>query len=1069
MISQVRQELRLIFLQIPDNFKNSKKYIIILGCILSLSSGLGFYSDAVFEHTMKSQFYLTADFLFNIEIENSSIIPTSCSELKSASADLVASKQFLTESYPFLQLSFSSAYLNLSSDSSFPSPLIQPTYFLSDSNFYKSSSFAQSFTILRGTIPTSPNEILLEYSLAKSLHVTVDSWINASYIVFSDEEGSYENICNIEKISLLITGFYSANYERIEHYPKDFTFPYNTVKYDQNMDLSPVNYIDKIIPFFGFYNFTNMSAKSPIIQQYTIIEKNATLYRLFTATTSSSQLSPFTTPLQIGCGLFYDRTQISYTSMIRSANQISEDFSQLELSHQVNYDSANLLTPRLYLLFEISKGDRTEHMMLLLPVLVASLYFGRLILEIRSNQRKHGLLLKRLRGISFSRIYVLFAIEICLIALWSTLLGILLGQGTFFLFQAIFQKLFSSFQTIPFLTPKLFLGPIWITLLVAVIITSVSYFKILWFIRKLHLSHLYSVLQTNQDNNSSTWDESCISDNTLKWYSNSGSSVIKNNNISKHKFGIPLICAAVVPYFLYFIAEIGKSLDVNDFFIAFSDFIYYQTGILPLVFIIAAMLFIIGILRLILVEKPQKMAKWLVKLGKKILFPIHSIGGLEFLRRKNLKRVFYLMAVLFSLVTYLNISLYSQLHYEQIANNLLVGADIKAEFQFTPELIDLNFSSPEFHTALPNLLNPVEYYSEFNFKQASNIQAENCFLDTSQSIYDSMYLNFSNYLRLITNRDKIPPYPQFNDDIQDFITQIHPSQSSTPVFVSPALLLSQNVKIGDLIEVIHTVYDLELNRSKIHHIPAQIYGIIDILPGIYASNNAQIELFFSSRNIVFFDNRILNNSFSLLHGTNVIHLATLADPSTINQHTYTSFHYQEFNHLLGKTVISFFDFSNPTETFLNGVDDTAGIYYYQLLLIGGLIAVELGFLVILDRKTNSRLYLLYYLRGVKKKQLLRIDLLIILTILGTITVLSVGFSYLCAYFSMKVSQKGYLRDSLNYNVYYIPKSYNYPVYGNFTHLGLLAGIIIIIPLFMIWVYNYFFRWRKFFENNQSVL
>lgn len=512
------------------------------------------------------------------------------------------------------------------------------------------------------------------------------------------------------------------------------------------------------------------------------------------------------------------------------------------------------------------------------------------------------------------------------------------------------------------------------------------------------------------------------------------------------KIGGVLMIIAFIPLILYVVANFDTYFKISD---AFLQFISLFEGVKPILIyigILSPILFSLGLIRLIIIEKPRIFAKISRKMSSWIIKGRDYLAGIEMVKQSQFKAIIFILALFISAYSFMNVYANTSIRHDYVIQNLEIGADFK---------VNLNGYNPNASSIAQiaeiesNLLSYIpEGSNEPIFEDLISVFCENDndFNPDTRSIF---YFNAEKYYGLISNEKKPQPNSNFVKTFTNYIEYIsNPSNVVPGILVNDIYLENYGVEIFDQINLTHQYWksnpgDLE-NRS----FTVKIIGEVNYLPGLYNSERSDLN---PEEYIIFDNTQFSYNSTTVLPSKNVIQMFDLNSNFEENIDLV-----KEYLYIATNNAIRYEDFQIYFQQWnnfnLSFQENALGFYivlYLDFVLTGILIAVGTAILLLSIQKKNKYFNGVLLARGFGKKGLILLILSEIFIIfcfsfmIGTVT--GIGFSSIY----MKLSESTLMSI----------QGLHLPLYFNYVEFLLLLGGMIISTL-LLTTLSFFIETRK---------
>ena len=1044
--------LKFYFNQGIGNIRNCILIILAFSITLSLIAGIGYYSDSYQKYMFNEEFTQVVDFEIVFYEETYDVSKALGSlERTEAVESLINEREDSTAVYYGLLESRSLQLYNQESNTSTPFSLA----WFSD-HFYQSQRFSDYFSLEKGEFPSKPGDILIDIAYAQILNLDLSE--NKPLIIRADRDdlNRYSFYDRYDQstigrpnatyldgtyfgydIDVNIVGFFKPKHEytRITQVHLYSNFEENSDFINENIEYGEIE-SSFIFTYHDFKNQTNPMFFEDILYNMDF----------FCDESPSTKLAK----VRHGIASIIDRTEITVSNLNSYTQEYGKKNAQLEI--QINQLDNSLHVKDYLVSFVISAYKGTEFVRSVLtfmkiPLIVASMFLGSFARKTEIKARLKEFLLLKSKGVPGIMIGNLFVIESLIIATISTVLGLLSGFGTFFIFKMMFKDLMLINQFLEF---KLIVSwdAIISTYLYGLLLTFVGSILSILFILKIPISKLLSELNSNEldvmydenslfgkkrnnkeiEKNSSADDgqdpekshskpsqnhsgiksvqalRSKMQQSTQSYpYSNlPGTNNYGKDQKSKYydplkrmekkriRFSYILIICSILPHLLYLSIYIGKLSSSSDLFLRFAQFLETNIVVLSVIIIVSPVLLVWGILRILLKENPRFLARISKSISSLFIKDKSFLVGLEMVRRKQYRTVILIIGIFTSLFGFSNLYLNSMQRHEKICDNLEVGAD------FSGTLLSSKQKQLNNMSEIQELENQILNYSEGgtnNTKLVNNIVS--CYYPQKSIAHDlqSIYFDFEKYFDIVNEDSKMNPIKDFQRIQTEIISYNNDPNLEFPgVIVNENFLQSNLVEVGDLYN--HTFFYLDSTNQYSSTISVKIVAVVSILPGLYNEfDNSQ-----NAMQLIAVDPFFFNLNDSIRYDGEIHHLID-SDPIFLKNRT-------NFENMLADATNGYYrrysesDFYNLnwdqfTLSISVGILGIYNVLYIDFILVGIMIAIGLALLIVSLERENKHFNGILLSRGYGKKGILGIVLceLIVMFSIGIFVGLICGFLY----------------------------------------------------------------------------
>lgn len=1078
--------------------KLKKEWLIIICISLSLSmvTGLSYFFKAAQKHQFENSFFNMTDFEISYYAKANESGPVSkidyyeyfqdsedfiYQQIESSPLDIEGTYKFglfgwgagyvVPNYWDYIKLGRTSNtldYVNRINGSN-----VQFAFF--DDTFYDSTRFNDYFKIIEGTTPKSENEILMDYNYAKKFNLKIGDITNMTVLVgrTSDFNPPIGHLIPFQTPPVKLIGTYlpvKENY-RINLQTLQYTYTY----YDYLANRSFPEVLEEIDTpaIFSFKDFSQPGFTHPFQQLYLNI--NATqFYRFYIA------------PDNIRCGylLAFNRENIQFNSLNKDKTVIAQQAlsTSFTMPFTVNFvDYLGLQLNRVY-------ADLLESHLIIQVLNIPIILFSILITQnfVASNKKEinEELLLLRLRSVPLKTIKWQIVISALIKGLICTIIGILGGFITFFAYENFIGVIFFNTEKV-LLTPYFELNNVLSSFILGTIMNGFAIIPKIVQAQKPKYADIAESL--NQDNLPVMYDERLFLDRKERistesnQYSKNSKLFFKryniNRNITKKKVvysdfyqeekkKLPylpylLMGIGIIPGLFNIILIIRYNFTVSDSFVDIANIITSNLQIYQFITLFGMGFFVAGLVRIIVIQRPSMFARLAKQISKIFVKKYDHIVGLELVRQKKWSGIITYLAIFASLLITTNIAFNSQFRYETLEGNMYIGSDFRVEMQ------NPTFSSLDQIEILENDI--LNYSNNDGIPMIDDLTT--CFIDSNCTTYNifneqlvensfkAYFLNSNDYLRILAENGKPLPYPGFRNDIKKLEMENDlDSNSSFPAYASSRFLISNNLTIGDIVDINHKY--LSNNLTKNQNLQIEILGVLEFVPGLY--NNSIFD-----ESSILLDLGNLNNSGNLMHGNKVIQLISFNNyfdrgfPDNIAGLQNLIAPYSS-NIRYDTSDPDWDNVSNANLSIIYGTSGFFGLEYLNFTLIGFLLIFELSLTIILINRENSHFNGLLLARGIGRKTIFKMELaetfivFLVAFLIGSIV--GVGFSLIL----VKVGQlivKNMVGSTFS-------DSTNLPIFCDIGNLLTIFSLLILTAILILTI-NYFFSKKESIEQTMD--
>lgn len=973
--------------------KQSKLTILALGLAVSTVAGFGYYFDSAQNFTLQQGY--TNIFDFCIDIDNNAMDWT-IGENESQMEELLlgSSLELLDTSY-YREISLSG--LNFLKDD-FGITTEWNLVWISANDLYDSERFQDYINIDAGRVPSASGECLIATKFAQEFNLSVSS--NENLTIQVNDASEYN--LTIEDIN--IVGLYSTNRNLAQIGVSDFGF-------------SPFQ-------IFSYSDFSNDSQKYPTESFYNSVENF----------TSISNIVDYGFTIKTVLGIFYDRSTVNIAWLSASSENIDEQFQRTIFNFPSEYEAYNIISQILLEQLDFQTDIRLSIQFTNLPLYMFAIYLGSIANKSNIKKRYYEFFSMRMRGFPKRMVQNQLITESLVNSIFISSLGIIFGVGVFFLGQYWLNPIFLNRYNVSgfLLSPHFTITTIGETFLFGSIMTLLASISAIRFINKLKTSEISSAL--TQKGGDTDYDETSLYINEYKKQVRDGvkqeeldiQTFIKRKEELIPKWGIAISFAALIPPILFFIVYLGQRPGASDSLIEITILLQSQIVLLTILTITGPFVLVGGLLRYLIVESPPRFAKISRKISHLFLRKRDYLVGIEMTRQKQYTRIIFLTGIFVSLLVFGNMSTNSLVRHSQIRNNLSIGADIKMEFIVAGQVFedhnDLDIFGEQVKNTRDSSNNSVIndltlVYTNFNLR--------------GQIINNQFFVNLTEYLDIIKESDKMLPTQNFVSDVESVIDyNADLTDENVGMIVSSTYLINNNLRLGETVLLRHTSTNYETGEWVNKLITAKIFKVIDVMPGLYFSKD-------NLEDFMVIDTHVFNYSKSIVPTNRVIQLIDVNNLNTTGTNDYSPIIEMIRNSSTYNTYAVEFDYYNyDWQTVDSSSYNTIeipylGLFYFNLIVIGVVLAVGVANLVFSAQEQNRSMYGELLSRGFGRKGiylLLSVQMLIAFLVASVVgifggTLTSMAF---CKMYSLTLGG-GFL---------------DMPIFFNFLEFGLVLGLVI---------------------------
>ncbi|MHA1519171.1 MAG: FtsX-like permease family protein [Promethearchaeota archaeon] len=848
------------------NLKRSAAIIIGMAITLSMVGGLLFFSNSYGAKIIES----SPEKMFDMEISlidddpwNSSVQTEISNWINESGLDSLSLFPFEIVEFP--NLFYYQNYTGIDSLSkpvNFNYVVNEFNFNLFDSNFYQSEFSSKCFRFIEGTYPNHINEIAIEYSFAKAMNLTISSNNTLDFAGPSQNITFLSNYVQINELSynfsienLTISGIFLMKQQDLELGRMPYTSNY---EYSENVE--EINDRSTGIyntPILGFKSDAHQNKNHPFIQFY---QENSFFF-------NDSRKSN-------GYYGFIDPNSIDFHALIDIISDLTVSFQVLEQSkpHGVSFEE--------YILEELSETNiqlRKLHLNLqyiTLPIGAFAILMGSLIIQTNMKGRLKEFLLLRSKGTPNTMIQLQIITESLFMGIIASLIGILGSLGIFYLLRDSVQfalSLKNTFVNLPITVDSssyLIIGAL------GIMLSEVSSIISFIFIKKLTSKELLKIIGRDQlevlhdekslfsekrNETEMLLEDAVFYKSTLerkiegndrkgkgrrkfRWrkttlYKNS----TYNQEGQKKSIGWILVLISLIPIFMYFLNGFLAQNTSSDVIMSFSPRLDQIMGDFISIILFTPILFILGLVRIIAIEKPSRLARITNWMAKFLVKENSKICAMNIVRRRAYTTIMIIFGIFISMFSLSQISLQSLVIYENISDNVRIGADLYLEIPPIGYIIN--------PMSLNTLVNNYGIYCNHDVlsleEQMTDLRLGGDYMITNnivtifEEVADSFlftvyYFNFAKYMAIVSENDKFIPDSSILDKIEsakDYNEMKNSDDSG--IIVNSKFLSLFNKENGDHFSFNHRVWNNTKLNFQIATYNTTIIDSIDILPGLY--------------------------------------------------------------------------------------------------------------------------------------------------------------------------------------------------------------------------------------------
>jgi hypothetical protein len=1069
------------FSQGSRNLKNSILIILGLSLALSMVSGISLFIDSYQSHLVNESFGQMLDFdvKYGYEVTSNNISQALKSYDSSVESLFLDAENLEIEStFQYFKLSswdltFYKNYTKEYGQEFGGIGVVERNDFrigLFDEKFYISERFDKYFSIINGTFPKSDEEILISVDFAYKMNLTLGETTNldikASWV--DDTINSTLSLSDVKVVGIYAGKFRSYSFSN--------TYLFN--RYNYYSENNTVTGFESIVArsaefVFCHINFSQPEQSHPVqilIYDYNLLKENSSL-DAYVGTDIEKNM---------GLGICYNRDLISFNSLNSYSRKISQETYIIEIALPYSVIFRDYLSSNLSELYFISSISRVLLQILNLPILIFAIFIGSFAIKTNTKSRLDEFLLLRSKGSPNSLLRKQFLVEAFFNGVASSTVALIAGLGTFYGFRELLgDLLFMLSESEVVLIPRISWGTVILTYSIGIGITFLASLSSIVYVGKLPTHKLLTIL--GSDSMDIEYDEKSLFRKTeekkvsieetpffegsqdiqnaseiekesrlkkIKKKRKKGKkhslyqNAVQTKEKKKAKLSIAFIILSLFPLMVYILYYIGSLPSAPDIFIALSSSIMRYFLVIFIFAIISPVLFVVGIIRIIAIEKPSRFARISKFLSSIFLKEKSFICGMEMVKRKQYKTVILLVGIFTALLVFTNVFLNSFSRYDIIMNNLEVGSDFQGRINretmnltntYDVELLEdqmLSYNNSENETMINDVLT--------------------CYREMAKNGYyvDIYHFDIEKYLDIIKEDGKKLPYNDYISQIKGLIDyNKDPSNEIPGVIVNTGFLYLNNLELGDSYTFDHGYFNSTSSGPELEDITVKILVATDVMPGLFLSSSQWGE----RDEIIISDIGSVNQDKNLLHGFEIFQMVDLDTDIEDERDVLIE--------ILNNASINYIDYSNYEFYDQNWNDlniqmelSESGIYgiiYLEFTMIGVLMGFGLAILILSFQRENKYFNGVLLARGFGRRGLLKLILsqISIIFLIGILTGLLSGFLTSFSFLQIAIV--------MNYGRGII----SLPL---FVNIGELVGIlgIIVLSSFVIYLIAYYFESKK---------
>ncbi|MHA1610692.1 MAG: FtsX-like permease family protein [Promethearchaeota archaeon] len=511
------------------------------------------------------------------------------------------------------------------------------------------------------------------------------------------------------------------------------------------------------------------------------------------------------------------------------------------------------------------------------------------------------------------------------------------------------------------------------------------------------------------------------------------------------KIGLITSIVAMLPIIMYFFLKLPVYFNISDSLHQIITNLESQETLISYLVVLSPALLTVGVLRIILIEKPRFFARISKKIAHFFIKDRDFLVGIEMIKQNQFKALIFILGLFSSTFVFMNIYSNTFSRHEIIQNNLEVGADASIHLKrYNPD----SDSLAEFEDLDKNLLQyTLSGTTSPLFNNVVTVFIENDNDKTPDYRY-IFFLNVEQYLAIITETNKPQPYTTFKNEIQNYDNYIEQESEELPgILVNDVYLQNYQKKVNDIVNISHQYYEKAPSDMKNRTFMAKIVGEINYMPGLFTSDNSdQTPLEF-----ILYDVRQLDLMEENLPSRNVIQLFDIAKNTQYTQGQFVSILMDASQNSALYEEFSFYN-QGWNDLSVSFKENPLGFYiviYLDFILTGILLAVGIAILLISIQKKNKYFNGVLLARGFGKNGLVSFILsqVTIIFVLSLASGLTSGFVLAPLY--IRLSESNLIAN----------QGIKLPIYFNFVEFGILIGGILILT-FILTIITFLLDTRK---------
>ncbi len=521
---------------------------------------------------------------------------------------------------------------------------------LFDQNFYNGDRFQEYFKIISGVSPSSESDILIDYSLALKLNLSVGNVYNLTllfgFFMPSPYYGSppIYRYLDFDFTNVNISGIYLPEEKHFSLRQVDFWYSYTYSDYLEKKEYHEGDHIIDTPAIFGFHNFSTTN-------QFNVAQnllRNITHDPYYYDPIYGAELE---ISARSGYFIEYRRESIDILNLNTAINQLDVEIGKLSKINIFGTSIVNILSTNLHEFQRQISNTRGNFLILNIPIVISSLIFGSVFRSSIDNNIMREIYLLCIKGIPKKKLITTIRLNSLLTGCLTIFLGFLGSFVSFFGFSWLLGENFRN-ETTTFLLPFVSWYSVGTSALFGIILSYILYLPIIRKIKKMTFSSLNTSLNSPFTYSADFADKiDVINDDLISYIDNepkknlverftcfiaklfphfqrSSHKPITSSNPTSlsttdnkpekktHVFSVPviLICVGLIPLFLILMLYMNSKMALPDNFRDVTAYLIHINHRLQLITIAGMLCVSTGITILLYLEKP----KWIFKLIKKV-------------------------------------------------------------------------------------------------------------------------------------------------------------------------------------------------------------------------------------------------------------------------------------------------------------------------------------------------------------------------------------------------------------------------------------------------------------------